>query len=51
MTDRKKYKGFYWTLCLVSLIALILLFIYSPGGFWMGLPTFFGGLVLAMDWV
>ncbi|MCC6721157.1 MAG: hypothetical protein IT243_03080 [Bacteroidia bacterium] len=51
MEEKRKYVGFYWAMCIVSFIALILLFIYSPGGFWMGLPTFFGGLALAMDWV
>lgn len=52
MTEVKKRKtGFYWGMCLVSAVALVLLTIFAPGGFWLGLPTFFGGLAMAMDWV
>jgi hypothetical protein len=51
MTDKKRNTGFYWMMTAVSAIALILLTIYLPQGFWLGLPTFFGGLVMAMDWV
>jgi hypothetical protein len=52
MTVEKKRKtGFYWGMCIVSFVALVLLTIYAPGGFWLGLPTFFGGLAMAMDWV
>ena len=51
MTEKRKHVGFYWGMCFVSFIALMLLLVYMPGGFWLGLPTFFGGLVMAMDWV
>jgi hypothetical protein len=48
---KKRKTGFYWGMCFVSAIALVLLTIYAPGGFWLGLPTFIGGLAMAMDWV
>jgi hypothetical protein len=51
MTDKKRNTGLYWMMTIVSGIALVLLTIYLPQGFWLGLPTFFGGLVMAMDWV
>jgi len=51
MENKRKYVGLYWAMCFGSFIALILLFIFMPGGFWLGLPTFFGGLALAMDWL
>lgn len=51
MTDKKRKTGLYWTITAVSAIALILLTAFRPEGFWLGLPTFFGGLVMAMDWV
>jgi hypothetical protein len=25
--------------------------IFLPQAFWLGLPTFFGGMAMAMDWV
>ncbi|MBL7810807.1 MAG: hypothetical protein JNL57_01170 [Bacteroidetes bacterium] len=52
MTEVKKRKtGLYWGICIVSGIALLLLTIFRPEGFWLGLPTFVGGLAMAMDWV
>lgn len=51
MTDAKRNTGIYWAVTAISAVALILLTIFLPQGFWLGLPTFFGGLVMAMDWV
>jgi hypothetical protein len=51
MAEKRKYVGFYWGMTIVSFIALMLFLVYLPGGFWLGCPTFFGGIVLAMDWV
>lgn len=51
MTDAKRNTGLYWAITAISAVALILLTIFLPEGFWLGLPTFFGGLVMAMDWV
>lgn len=52
MTEAKKRPtGLYWAMCLVSAVVLVLLTIYMPEGFWLGLPTFGTGLALAMDWV
>jgi hypothetical protein len=48
---KKRKTGFYWGMTIVSAIALVLLTIYAPGGFWLGLPTFVGGFAMAMDWV
>lgn len=48
---KKRKTGGYWAMCLISAVALVLLTIYMPGGFWLGLPTFCGGLAMAMDWV
>jgi len=51
MTEKRKYVGFYWALCFVSLVICMLCLAFAPGAFWMGLPTFFGGLAMAMDWL
>ena len=51
MTDAKRKTGLYWAVTAVSAVALILLTIFLPQGYWLGLPTVFGGLVMAMDWV
>ncbi|MDA8895759.1 hypothetical protein N9J24_00085 [Bacteroidia bacterium] len=49
-TAKKSNKG-AWAMTIISGIILVFLTIFLPEGFWLGLPTFFGGLVMAMDWV
>jgi hypothetical protein len=51
MSNQKRNTKAYWALCIVSGVALVLLTMFRPEGFWLGLPTFFGGLAMAMDWV
>jgi hypothetical protein len=50
-TNHAKHKNKYWAMCIISGIVLILLTIFLPQAFWLGLPTFCGGLAMAMDWV
>ena len=51
MSNEKRNTKGYWALCIVSGIALTLTTIFLPQAFWLGLPTFFGGMAMAMDWV
>jgi hypothetical protein len=51
MTEKKRNTTGYWILCLVSALALTYFTLFLPQAFWLGLPTFFGGLAMAMDWV
>ncbi|MBM3400164.1 MAG: DUF2244 domain-containing protein [Bacteroidetes bacterium] len=51
MEDAKHNTRLYWAITAISALALIMLTIFLPQGFWLALPTFFGGLVMAMDWV
>jgi hypothetical protein len=51
MSNEKRNTKGYWALCIVSGIALTLFTIFLPQAFWLGLPTFFGGMAMAMDWV
>ena len=51
MSNEKRNTKGYWALCIVSGIALTIFTIFLPQAFWLGLPTFFGGFAMAMDWV
>jgi len=51
MTDQKKSRAAYWLLCLASLTAFVLCCLYVPQALWIPLPTTFGGLAMAMDWI
>lgn len=51
MSNEKRNTKGYWALCIISGIALTLTTIFLPQAFWLGLPTFFGGMAMAMDWV
>lgn len=51
MTETKRKTGKYWAIFAVSSVVLLLLTVFLPEGFWLGLPTFFTSLSLAMDWV
>jgi len=46
MEETKKSRGVYWLLTVVSVTAMILLFIFSPEWCWVSFPfvgTFFAG--------
>lgn len=51
MTEKKRKTGLYWGIFAVSALVLLGLTLFRPEGFWLGLPTFFTSLTLAMDWV
>lgn len=51
MTEKKRKTGLYWGIFVASSIVLLLLTIFRPEGFWLGLPSFFTSISLAMDWV
>jgi len=51
MNTKNRNTTGYWALCIVSGLALTYFTIFQPEAFWLGLPTFFGGLTMAMDWV
>lgn len=48
---QKKNRGLFWLLCLASAAAFFLLLTFKPEWIWLSLPTTFGGLALAMDWI
>jgi hypothetical protein len=51
MSNEKRNNTKYWAMMVISGIALTYFTIFLPEAFWLGLPTFFGGLAMAMDWV
>lgn len=44
-------SGKYWLMFLASTAITVLLLIFLPQWFWVGLPFAFTGFVKAMDWI
>ncbi|HRO07612.1 MAG TPA: hypothetical protein PK611_00085 [Saprospiraceae bacterium] len=51
MTTSTESVGLYWIYTLLSLVGIILFFIFKPEWFWVMLPSFCTYFVKAMRWM